>query len=148
MLSHLVNGKISRAEDYVFEGTLHINTKDKKAKSFYTSLFASITYIVSGSTITDNTAEVTVSVTMIDMQTLMAYASLDALKDTFGESSNGAIKYYKVITEKIDTGEVLFETNVVTVYMIKDGGKWKVNMTNSSKFADAITGGFKELIGY
>ena len=148
LLGCLAGGKISKAEGYVYEGTLNINTKNKYAKSFYTALFSTISYSISGSTVDGDSAEVLVSVTMIDMETLMLDASLETLESTFSGESDDRVRYYKLLVEKIKAGEVSYITNSVVAYMVRDSGRWKVYMSGSGSFADAVTGGMGGLIGY
>lgn len=146
MLNALTDGKISKAEKYMVQGFKE-EYSTRRAKKLYQAMFHSLDYVVIKTTVEEDTAEIIVTVSMIDMATLVSDSSLSLLdQDLKGSLSQKRL--YTLLRKKIKAGEINFVTSTVGVRMVRQNGDWLVNLADSSDFTNAITGGLGELIGY
>jgi hypothetical protein len=75
------------------------------------------------------------------MREIVHQASLEAL--------GGALtsrRLNSIVSEKARSNEAGHVTRHVSVYMVRDGSRWKVVMSSNELFAEAISGGIPEFV--
>lgn len=152
MLAKLAAGDVKAAGKHTLDGALNIDHSDRRAAKIYKPLFRSIRYTVNSSQTDGDYAAVRVTVTVVDMEALLAEASLEMMQNILGGNSPawsfGNEKYYGLVAGKLEEGAYESITFDVTAYMVRSEGAWKVDMAGSGDFADAIAGGYGEILGY
>lgn len=140
-------GKITKAESYMAT-SLGVDYKGLGAKKFYKAMFSTITYTIASSTVEEERAQVILSVTMVDMDTLLTKTSLELLGEGLTGGKERNKKLYALLRDAILSGDVPYTTSLIPVYLIHQEGKWLVDLASSGDFASAITGGLSQLLTY
>lgn len=144
-LDHLVEGKLSKAEACTLEGSLGLDKKGKSAAAIWKPLFASLQYSVGGAVTDGTTATVNVTIMTIDLEDLMAEASLEVTRQVLSGSAGGEDLYYRLLLEKLTDPDPPMATFSATVTLVKEG-RWKIDLASSSDFAEALGGGVEGLL--
>lgn len=147
MLNALQDGNLSKAAKYTREGSLRLTGSGSRAKKIYQAMFGTIRYVVAGVTAEDGAAEVIVKVTMVDMETIASDVSLDLLEYTLNGGWNADKALYNSMLKLITSEDAEHVTNTATAYLVKTDGGWKIDMEQSTKFVEAVTGGLGILNG-
>jgi len=102
---------------------------------------------VGGSIIEENTATVNLTLLVVDLEELMSQVSLEVVQQmvTSGSKGSGDL-FYTLLLEKLTAEDVPMVSYTVTVELVKDSGRWKIDMDSSSDFVEAIGGGVEGLI--
>lgn len=119
------------------ESSLDSST-DEHDQEMYLTLFKKITYKIGKAEITDDTAKVPVTITTLDMKTIMTNYLTEAFSNLMNKDFDGDtwIKNAMVAEDAVTT------TLTATVPMIKTDGVWKINNAEDvTGFANALTGG-------
>ena len=146
-LDCLTKSDIKATEKYTLSGNLLLDTKSKDAAAIYKPLFSAMQYAVGGSIIEENTATVNLTLLVVDLEELMSQVSLEVVQQmvTSGSKGSGDL-FYTLLLEKLTAEDVPMVSYTVTVELVKDSGRWKIDMDSSSDFVEAIGGGVEGLI--
>lgn len=143
-LDKLADGNIKSAGKLTLTGSLGL---DKKAQTLYKPLFASIRYSISGSVIEDGVAKVSVSILAIDMEEVMSDASVEVVSHILSSGAKSSDElFYQILQEKLEESNPPTVTSSATAKLVKEGRYWKIDLSASGGFADAITGGVGDIL--
>lgn len=145
MLTRLRSGNIDGAEKLLLTGSLN-EPSSARGRRIYRKMFSSITYAVVGSVEAEDGAEVTVTVTVLDMGALLSQASLELLNSGLHGENASSKRLFALMEAQMKEEDVPYATSTVTVYLRKTGHGWLVDLEESAKYADAITGGLYSLL--
>lgn len=138
-LDKLSEGSIKSAGKLTTAGSLGL---DKKASDLYKPLFGSIRYSIGGSVTEGDSSRVSVTVMIIDMEELMAEASAEMVSHMLGAGVKHSDEiFYELLREKLADANPPTVTSTATAKLVKDGYRWKIELSASGGFADAVTGG-------
>ena len=119
----------------------------------YTIMFKRIKYGIGTSEITGDTATVNVTITTLDMKTIMGEIISDLIGQAFshiGDDSFDSDAYAnELLAEKMNAEDAPTVTNEAVVNLNKDGsGKWIISdESQNTDFIDALTGGLMSMSG-
>ena len=131
----LKNGDFATYKSIQPVDTSNTNASDQET---FSTVFKKMTYEMSNAVITDNTAKVPVSITTIDMKTIMTNYLTTAFSNLFNKDFD-ADAYLK---EAMAAEDAKTATLTATVPMIKTDGVWKVDSSaDTTEFVNAISGG-------
>lgn len=146
-LDKLIEGNVKSAEKHTLSGSLTLSSGNKAAAAIYKPLFAMMQYTVGGAVTDGDTATVNVTLLVVDMEELMSEISLEMVQQVLASGSKDDELFYTLMLEKLESGEAAMESFTVSAYLVKDGGRWKLDLENSGSFARAVGGGVKGLVG-
>lgn len=140
LLGALKRGDIERASSYTLEG-LGLRTDNCRARALYKEMYATLRYVVADSAVSGDRAQVTVSVTMVDMDAVLTGASQELLSRSLTGEAADQKKFYRMLTEAIHAGSAPPATYTVPVLLVRQESGWRVEIAASNSFLLAITGG-------
>jgi len=118
------------------------SSTDEQDQKMYLTLFTKMTYEIGKAQITDDTAEVPVTITTLDMKTIMTNYLTEAFSNLLNQDFDGDAW----IRDAMAADDAATTTLTATVTMIKTDDVWKINNSaDITEFANALTGG---LYGY
>lgn len=107
------------------------------------ALAAKLEYDITGSTVTDDTAEVYVTITTPDLSDVMQELIVQAFSSVFsgGNDTDSDTMVQKVIDEKLASPDTAVITRSVTAYMTKTDDAWVLAEEGNEAFLSALVGG-------
>lgn len=147
MLDALQDGDIWKAERYIQNGDLGFVHRNRRTKKFYKAMFSTISYTVTDLQVEDDEAIVTVSITMVDMDTVLSGTSAALLSHNLRTGWSVRNAFYDELTEVILSGDADTVTKKSSARVVRTGGRWRVILEEGG-LPSAITGGNSDLIGY
>lgn len=102
-----------------------------------------VEYDITGSTVTDDTAEVYITLSTPDLSGVMQELIAQAFASVFsgGDDADSDAMMQKVIDEKISSPSTAIVTKSVTVYMVKTEDAWLLAEEGNETFLSALMGG-------
>lgn len=141
MMNALQNTDISKAERYTTHG-LGLDPSTRQAKKLYKAMYKNMRYAIAEVTIDGERATALLTVTMVDLDAILADASLETLSQSLSSRwwSRGG-KFHAALRERVEADDAPHETSTVAVSLICIDGKWKVDTEKNSSLLKAVTGG-------
>lgn len=148
MLGELQTGNFTKAEKQLNGVSFHMNLKNKYAKQFYKAVYKDMRFSVTDAEVKEASAEIMVSITMLDTVTLISETSYQLFDQMLINDKQVGKALYETMMQKIESGEVGYITSTSIVQMVKSKTGWQVDLINSPSFAAAISGGMPGVFGY
>ena len=145
-LNCLIKSDIKSAEKLTLSGNLLLDTGSKDAAAIYKPLFSAIQYSVGGSLIDGEMATVNITLLVIDLEELMSQVSLEVVQKMVTSGKGSGDLFYTLLLEKLTAEDVPMASYTVTAELIKEAGRWKIDMDRSPDFLQAVGGGVEGLI--
>lgn len=141
LLGAMQDGNHARAEAYTATA-LGVGGDNRRIKKLYNAMWEQMRYVVADTLIDEDrqTAQVIVSVTIVDMELLLAETSQQMLQESLGRRGWSERSYYKYLLQRVEGGECETMTTIATAHLRKTADGWRVDMENSKDFFLAITG--------
>lgn len=146
-LNCLMKSDIKSAEKLTLSGRLTLDTGSKAAAAIYKPLFSAMQYSGGGSLIDGDTSTVNITLLVVDLEELMSQVSLEVMQQMMvsGNKGSGDL-FYTLLLEKLEAEDVPMASYTVTAQLIREKGRWKIDMEGSADFAQAVGGGVQGLI--
>lgn len=140
LLRALQKGDVDRADGFA-NAPLGFQSGNARATALYRELFGAMRYVIADAAVTDDRAQVTISVTIADMESLLAGASYQMLTRSLAGDASDDAAFYQLLAEALQSGRAPPATHTVPVFLLWEEETWRVDVAASDAFLAAISGG-------
>lgn len=146
-LEKLSAGNLAGAEKLTVRGSLGMYRGNKNAAALYTPLFQSIQYAVGGSSVDGDAARVEVTITVADLEEVLLDASTQLVAQVLTTGEKPATgDFFSLLALLLEAPDLPRETYTATVRLVREEGRWKLDLGASSGFCAALGGGIAGLV--
>lgn len=139
MLKAAKKGDLEEVESYTVQG-LGINYSGKKTHALLKAIGATLQYQVADPVIQQNYAQMDVTITVVDVSSMLGDLSYLLLQDSLSSTASTEKPFYKTLIEQIKQQPHTTITSTVTVQLVQNE-TWVVDVAQSNGLISAMTGG-------